>query len=104
MPLSLPRLRGETPSEPDSVVPYGTASGPISIRPAAVAMPLDADDVSTLLAWASANGQAVVPRGAGTGMPGGNVGPGVALDLSAHFTDVDDVDVSARTHRSHFLR
>ena len=100
MPLSLPRLRGETPSEPDSVIPYSTASGPISIRPAAVAKPLDADDVSTLLSWASKNGQAVVPRGADTGMPGGNVGPGIALDLSAHFTDVREVDESTRTVRA----
>ena len=96
---SLPRLRGETLSELDSRTPYGNASGPISICPAAVAKPLDTDDVSTLLSWASSKGQAVVPRGAGTGMPGGNVGPGIALDLGAHFTDVEKVDVSTRTVR-----
>ena len=33
-------------------------------------------------------------------MPGGNVGPGIALDLSAHFTDVREVDESTRTVRA----
>lgn len=60
---------------------------------------MDAEDVSTLLSWASDRGEPVVPRGAGTGMPGGNVGPGVALDLSANFRALDPLDLSSRTIR-----
>ena len=78
---------------------YATAAGPLSIRPTAVARPVDADDVSTVLRWASQHGEPVVPRGAGTGMPGGNVGRGVALDLSACFRTLDPLDVSGRTVR-----
>lgn len=60
---------------------HGGASGPFQHRPAAVARPAHAADVAALLAWASETGVAVVPRGAGTGMPGGNVGPGLVVDL-----------------------
>ena len=41
----------------------------------------------------------MVPRGAGTGMPGGNVGRGVALDLGACFRTLDPLDVFGRTVR-----
>ncbi len=40
-----------------------------------------------------------MPRGAGTGMPGGNVGRGIAMDISAHFKTLGPVDVSGRTIR-----
>ena len=43
---------------------------------------MDEDDVALLAGWAHAEGIALIPRGAGTGMPGGNVGVGVAVDLS----------------------
>ena len=45
-------------------------------------VPGGAEDVAVVLSWAGREGVALVPRGAGTGMPGGNVGPEVVLDLS----------------------
>lgn len=60
-----------------------TVSGPIHLVPAAVAVPADAEDVAVLASWAGREGMSLVPRGGGTGMPGGNVGWGVAVDLSA---------------------
>ena len=82
----LPALRGEILLDDLSLAPYGTASGPVNISPIACARPLDEDDLSNLLSWALHEGESLIPRGAGTGMPGGNVGSGIALDLSAHFT------------------
>src|SRR5439155_9048362 len=38
-----------------------------------------------LVRWATATGTPLVPRGAGSGMPGGNVGRGVIVDLSRAF-------------------
>ncbi len=81
------------------MLPYATASGPLSIRPTAVARPADVDDISTLLRWASEHGEPVVPRGAGTGMPGGNVGRGVALDIGAYFKALEPLDARCRTVR-----
>jgi FAD/FMN-containing dehydrogenase len=50
--------------------------------PLAVAEPRDAEQVAAVVDWCRRDGIALTPRGAGTGMPGGNVGPGVVLDLS----------------------
>ena len=85
--------------DPSEVLPYASAAGPLSIQPTAVARPVDADDVSTMLCWASQHGEPVVPRGAGTGMPGGNIGRGIALDIGACFRALGPVDVSGRTVR-----
>jgi FAD/FMN-containing dehydrogenase len=84
----LPAIRGETLLDDLSLTPYRSASGPVSISPVACVRPLDQDDLSALLSWATREKVSVIPRGAGTGMPGGNVGPGVTLDLSASFTDI----------------
>lgn len=92
-------FRGEFSSAATSRMAVARASGPISIIPQAVAAPLHADDVSSLLLWADQNGTSVVPRGAGTGMPGGNVGGGISLDLSRHLTAVGPVDEGQRTVR-----
>ena len=81
------------------MLPYATAAGPLSIAPRAVARPVDADDVSTLLCWASQHEEPVVPRGAGTGMPGGNIGRGIALDISAYFRTLEPLDVPGRSVR-----
>jgi len=74
------------------------ASGPIRITPAALAEPADPDDLAALVTWAAERSVPLVPRGAGTGMPGGNVGPGVCVDLSAWRT-IADVDPGCRTVR-----
>jgi len=62
---------------------YSEGAGPLRIVPAAVALPRDRDDVVELVRYAAAHGVPIVPRGAGTGMPGHNVGPGIVADLRA---------------------
>lgn len=61
---------------------YAEGAGIARCLPAAVAVPADADDVGTLAAWAKRTGAALVPRGSGSGMAAGAVGPGVVVDLS----------------------
>ena len=63
--------------------PFGVASGPFGFIPRAVARPRDEEDLALLLAHCRREGIALVPRGAGTAMPGGNVGAAVVLDLTA---------------------
>jgi FAD/FMN-containing dehydrogenase len=43
---------------------------------------VDADDVATLVRWARDSGHPLIPRGSGSGMSGGAVGPDVIADLS----------------------
>lgn len=61
---------------------YSEGAGIYRIVPRAVAAPDTTDQLRTLVRWASHNGIPLVPRGAGSGMPGGNVGTGVVVDLT----------------------
>jgi FAD/FMN-containing dehydrogenase len=74
---------------------YAEGAGIARALPAGVAVPVDADDVSRLVQWASARGTALIARGSGSGMAGGAVGRGVIVDLS-RLNAIGDVDVSHR--------
>ncbi|HEX6747417.1 MAG TPA: FAD-binding oxidoreductase [Longimicrobium sp.] len=92
-------FRGEWVLDEARRLPFGQASGILHALPDAVAVPRDAADVAALVRWAAAAGHPLVPRGAGTGMPGGNVGAGVAVDLVTHFRAPPEIDPAARTAR-----
>ncbi len=64
---------------------YAEGAGIYRIVPDAVAVPGDSAELRELVRWAAATGTTLVPRGAGSGMPGGNVGRGVVVDLSTGF-------------------
>ena len=95
----IPSFRGEVLGDEARCTPFGEASGIFRALPDAVAVPADAEDVAALVAWASSTRTALVPRGAGTGMPGGNVGRGVAVDLVSGFRAILSVDEDARRAR-----
>jgi FAD/FMN-containing dehydrogenase len=80
-------------------LPYAGASGVLSRLPDAVAVPRDADDLVALVRWCAANATPVVPRAAATGMPGGNLGSGVVVDLLSNFRRVLEIDPEQRTAR-----
>ena len=67
---------------------YAEGAGIYRILPAAVAIPEKQDDVIALVRQAKEARLALIPRGAGSGMPGGNVGNGVIVDLSTGFSDL----------------
>ena len=77
---------------------YAEAAGIARIFPAAIAVPLDADDVSQLVMWARAGGLSLTPRGSGSSMAGGALGSGVVVDLS-RFRSRSAVDIVTRTIR-----
>lgn len=58
-------------------------------------MPGTIGEVQALVRWAEASGRPLIPRGAGSAMPGSNVGPGVVVDLSQAFDGLA-VDRGAR--------
>ncbi|HEX9728507.1 MAG TPA: FAD-binding oxidoreductase [Gemmatimonadales bacterium] len=62
---------------------YSEGAGPYRIIPAAVAIPSRLQDLTSLMRYATDSGLALTPRGAGSGLPGGNVGAGIIVDLSA---------------------
>ncbi len=75
-------LRGRFFTDLLSRSAYSEGAGPFRIVPAAVAVPADRADVALLARYASDRGVALTPRGAGSGIPGHNVGPGIVVDLT----------------------
>jgi FAD/FMN-containing dehydrogenase len=101
MPTNAERLsrpvgfRGVFRTDREACAVYSESAGVARMIPAAVAVPLSPDDVSTLMGWAAANRVSLVPRGAGSSMGGGAVGAGVIVDL-LRLDTVGLVDVNAR--------
>ncbi len=79
---------------------YAEGAGIYRILPAAVAVPASPDDLMLLVRWAADTGTPLIPRGAGSGMPGNNVGPGVVVDCTRGLAEPPSVDPAARTARA----
>jgi FAD/FMN-containing dehydrogenase len=78
---------------------YAGAAGVLHALPAAVATPLDAADIALLTRWCAETRTPLIPRGAGTGMPGGNIGPGLIVDLFGNFRHTQCIDAERRLAR-----
>ncbi len=74
---------------------YAEGAGIARCLPAAVAVPADVEDVQQLARWAKREGHGLMPRGSGSGMAAGAVGPGVVVDLS-RFSALKPVDIAQR--------
>lgn len=61
---------------------YAEGAGIARVMPRAVAVPQGPADLSILVQWARTEGHSLMPRGSGSGMAGGAVGPGIIVDLS----------------------
>ena len=90
-------FRGPFRVDDDARALYAEGAGIFRIVPGAVAVPEDRDDLMALVRWANETGTALIPRGAGSGMPGGNVGSGVIVDLRRGFTSAPRVDPVSHT-------
>ncbi len=80
-PVPVPGLR----TDPRARAAYAEGAGIYRIVPTAVAVPRGVAELEQLVGWAADTGTPLVPRGAGSGMAGGNVGRGVVVDLSQGF-------------------
>jgi len=79
---SEPPVRGPFRTDERARAAYAEAAGIYRILPHAVCVPADIDDLLTLVRWAANERVALVPRGAGSAMGGGNLGDGVIVDLT----------------------
>jgi FAD/FMN-containing dehydrogenase len=99
MPLTAPQgFRGVFRVDDDARGVYAEAAGIARALPRAVAVPVDRDDLSTLVSWAALNATPLIPRGSGSSMPGGAIGDGVIVDVS-RWRSIGPVDAHARTIR-----
>ncbi|HET7789819.1 MAG TPA: FAD-binding oxidoreductase [Gemmatimonadales bacterium] len=62
---------------------YAEGAGIYRILPRAVARPASVAELAGLLRWSHSAATPLIPRGSGSGMPGGSVGRGAIVDLSA---------------------
>ena len=97
--LPPPPIRGIFRTDQRARAAYAEGAGIFRILPSAVCVPQDREDVASLAHWASAHRVALVPRGAGSAMGGGNVGDGVVVDLTDLPARVD-LDAGARRARA----
>lgn len=75
-------FRGTWLNSPDGCAAYSEGAGPYRIVPAAVAIPDHREDLVCAVRDAQRTGHSLIPRGAGSGMPGGNIGEGVVVDCT----------------------
>jgi FAD/FMN-containing dehydrogenase/Fe-S oxidoreductase len=76
---------------------YATDASIFEIRPLGVVVPKDLEDVQAVVRFASEHQIPLIPRGAGSGIAGESLGPGLIVDLSRHFRSI--LEVGADTVR-----
>ncbi|HET6427244.1 MAG TPA: FAD-linked oxidase C-terminal domain-containing protein, partial [Phycisphaerae bacterium] len=86
------RVAGEVYADPVRRALYSTDASAYQIRPAVVVLPRSADDVSAAVAFAAAEKLFIGPRGAGSGLAGECLTPGMVLDFTTHMNRVLAVD------------
>jgi len=94
-----PRIAGEVRTDPITLALFSTAACIFRKKPLAVISPKSTADVSAVLAYATAQGIPVTPRGGGSSLAGAALGPGIILDFSAHMHSVLEVDPGQRRVR-----
>jgi FAD/FMN-containing dehydrogenase len=91
---------GEFRADDRARAAYAEGAGINRIIPAAVALPRTPADLQALVGWARTERVGLVPRGAGSGMAGGGIGPGVIVDLTALDDRTCRVDPAASRART----
>jgi FAD/FMN-containing dehydrogenase len=95
---ALPDFNGIGRTDLRACAAYSEGAGIFRILPAAVTVPSTQAALRRLVVWAAEHRVPLVPRGAGSGMAGGNVGAGVIVDLTA--LDGCPVEVHPETRRA----
>lgn len=100
MTPSTPPIRGLFRTDLRARAAYAEGAGIYRILPIGVARPEDIDDLVGLIRWAAEVGASLIPRGAGSGMTGGNVGEGLLVDLNGIAERPLEIDPGRRTART----
>ena len=90
-------LEGELLVDPLSTALYASDASLYHVPPLAVARPRTRDDVVAIVDYAAEVDLGVFPRGAGSGVAGGCLGPGIVVDFSRYLHHILSVDASTVT-------
>lgn len=92
-------IKGELYTDSLHKIVYATDASAYREMPLAVAVPLDADDVRKILAFARQHHINVIPRAAGTSLAGQVVGKGLVVDISKYMNKILEVN-----EKEHWVR
>jgi FAD/FMN-containing dehydrogenase/Fe-S oxidoreductase len=86
-----PVLQGEIRCDPLTVSMYATDGSLYQLPPLGVVFPRHRDDVVALVQYAAQERIPLIPRGAGTGLAGESLGPGLVVDFSRHMRQIEAI-------------
>jgi FAD/FMN-containing dehydrogenase len=84
-------------SNPRVRAAYAEGAGIYRIVPAGVAVPEGVADLQAVIRWARETHTPLTARGAGSGIPGNGVGPGVVVDLRDRMPRILEIDPATAT-------
>jgi FAD/FMN-containing dehydrogenase/Fe-S oxidoreductase len=84
-------VRGDILFDDISCALYSTDASIFQVQPLGVVVPRDEADVQTVVRYAGEHQVPLIARGAGTGVAGESLGPGLILDLSQHFRQILEI-------------
>ena len=85
-------VKGDVLVDDYSLGMYATDASIYQIKPIAVVLPVDAQDVKNAIAAAYANKITILPRGAGTSLAGQTVGESMILDFSKYMNRILEIN------------
>jgi len=84
-------LKGELHFDGIARALYSTDASIFQVTPLGVAVPRDEEDIQALVRYAAEHQLPLIPRGAGTGLAGESLGPGLIVDTSRHFRAILEI-------------
>lgn len=90
-------LDGELHFDATTKALYATDASVYRMTPLAVAFPKTTRDLQKLIAFATSKKIGLIPRSAGTSLAGQCVGKGIIVDVSKHFTQIIELDITNKT-------
>ncbi|TVR63316.1 MAG: FAD-binding oxidoreductase [Gemmatimonadales bacterium] len=96
LPPFPPSFQGRAWTGDEAARRASLVSGPFRAHPQVYLDAAGPAHVAEAVAWAAEHGLSIIPRGGGTGMPGGNLGPYVVLSVADGLSGIE-VDTASET-------
>ncbi len=90
------KIKGDILLDDYSLGIYSTDASIYQIKPLAIILPKNADDVKASMAFAFENNISILPRGAGTSLAGQTVGESLILDFSKYMNSILEINAGEK--------
>ena len=82
------RIKGDVSADEITRYFYSTDASVYRIMPSCIVYPKDKEDVKEVVRFANENGISIHPRGAGSGLGGASLGPGIILAFRKYMNEI----------------